>query len=486
MGSRHRSSRVYLGLILLGLISSNLSGLEMIQWEAVDGAQYYKIQLRQNGEIIQEAVTQTNSFSHVLPPGDYEYQITVMNVFDDIVSTTDWYPLRIRLLAKPIIIDCTPRQVFLKEKVEFALNVLGYQSDKTENTAFHLENSSGEIINLRVLDAQQNDEDSISYTVILAVQGQLKIGSWAMIMTQPDKREDRMENAVTVRNKVELQIESISPSVVRVGSPYNHISLTIQGMENEAEIIFNGPSEITATLIQKNDKGLLDYNLNMENAASGWYSVEVRNPSGATQIIKRAIKAEQPIIDIKGNVKQDAEYAHSLAGGYSMNFPIAHTTDFFGPGFYGFSVGYAQEIDNRILRQLPILQDFIFEFYAMVNNAHSIQFDSGDINIWQISLIPGLNYTTSFDFPLNVLLRIGLGLSYSLYSLSGSSVNSDNESYDLSERNSLDLVFRFAAGIQTDISKRVFVNLSLNSVNYFYFTKFASFLLPHIEVGFRW
>lgn len=110
--------------------------------------------------------------------------------------------------------------------------------------------------------------------------------------------------------------------------------------------------------------------------------------------------------------------------------------------------------------------------------------DNVDAN--HFTFLIGIRYLTPFDFPLNLLIRTGIGASYTLISSTDVSRQTDIGGFTLEYVDSLDFNLRAGVGLRMTASPRFFIDLTLDAIGFFYYNHTTWFLQPRLEGGFRW
>ena len=499
-GCKNRGLPFFLFLLTLLSAAALLPAQEKIEWEAVEGADHYSIEFRQNGELVLETRSNKPSLPLFLPAGNYEFRVKVINTFGKIASESEWSPLKITAPSIPFIIDFSPREIHDGSEYSFKSRVSGLVLNAEGSSSFILENQDGKQIKLEITDNGSSEENQGENWKQLTLEPERKKpapGSWTLIMTNPDGRENRMENALNVLEKLRPRIRKIDPDKIPAGKNSNIVVLQISGMEKNAVIRINGPSEIPTTLIDDDGEGNLEYSLNLENAETGWYSLTVTNPSGGYVIKEKAIEVlpEPPTPEeiaaataLKIDKKEPRplpEYPHSIFGGWHFSFPLSSSKEYYNDSYIGFSIGYSKNFSNDLIRRIPGFNGLSWEILFSYSNVKTT-YPLTEINLNHSDFLLGLKYVTPFNFPLNLLIRASLGMGFSTYTSPGHERDEWLGSFTLRELDSLDFINRFAAGIQFTISPRWYINLSCDFTAYYYLSRTVWAIQPLLEGGWKW
>jgi len=480
--------------------TAGLPAQSRIEWEAVQGARYYSIEFTQNGELVLETRSEEPSLPLFLPAGDYEFKVKVINAFGKVASESQWSPLKVTTPATPFIIDFSPREIHDGGDNIFRSRVSGFIQNPEGSTTFNLENEEGKQINLEVLDAggeAYGSDDNWEKVTLDPGRKSPAPGTWALIMTNPDGRENRMEAALTVLERLRPKIRKITPGKIEAGSNSNIISMEISGMEQGAVIDINGPAEIPMTLLKRDGEGNLEYSLNLEDTPEGWYSLVVTNPSGGFDVREKAIEilpvpptpeeiAEASALEVdKKEPRAIPDYPGSIILGWHSAFPMKASDEYYSDSYSGFSLSYSRDFSNDLIRRIPGFKGLSWDVTYSYTNILTT-FPLTDINLNRSDFLLGLSYITPFDFPVNLLLRASLGMSFSIYTSSEYDRDEWLGSFKLNEMDSLDFISRFGAGLHFDISSRLYMNLSCDFTATYYLSRTAWSIQPLVEGGWRW
>ncbi len=487
-GSRRFSCMVLFSMMIL----AELHAVNHIEWEPVDGADYYQIVFRQNGEQVFVTRSDAARLPVFLSPGKYEFRVDVIDLFGNIAVSSKWNPLTILLAEQPFIIDNTPDTLFADEKVFLKTRVSGFMSGEKESTRFHIEDDQGTILPLEIVAAEEQAEGSERWTSVSLASARRKPseGSWNLIMTNPPGSTYRMDEAFVVKRRHKPHITRLSPNALQGGKKYNRITIKATGLEENAEVYFDGPSEIEMTFLEKPDEYSLTYSLDLTQAAYGWYSVAVRNPSGKSDRKHSAFRVQPPSIDDykeldidKKNPKPLPKYPRSLNMGYMISIPIGESRTYFDNGLLGFKFGYYQNFFNNLIRKIPVLRDMGWGIGFLLSTTQRLQLSISNVTAYQFILLLGIHYLTPFDFPLNMLLHTAVGVSYSLYNSPDVSRQANIGEISLESMDSIDLVWRIGIGLRIDFTPRIFSILSLDGNLTLYTNNPMWSLHPQFEVG---
>jgi len=497
-----KNRNYYRFFFLLTFLSAaaGLPAQNRIEWEAVEGARYYSVEFRQNGELVLETRSEEPSLPLFLPAGDYEFKVKVINAFGKIASESEWSPLRITVPATPFIIDFSPREIHDGGDDIFSSRISGFLQNPEGSTSFFLENEEGKQINLEVRDTGMDSAGSErNWKKITLGTGRKSPGpgSWALVMTNPDGRQNRMEKALTVLERLRPKIRKITPGRIESGSNSNIITIDISGMEPGAVIDFNGSAEIPMTLLEKDEKGNLEYSLNLEDTPEGWYSLVVTNPSGGFDVREKALEilpvpptpeeiAAASALEIdKKEPREISDYPNSIILGWQSAFPMKASDEYYGNSYSGFSLSYSRDFSNDLIRRIPGFKGLSWDItYSYTNIIAS--FTPIEIVLNRSDFLLGLSYVTPFKLPVNLLIRASIGMSFSIYTSPDYSRDEWLGTFQLSDLDSIDFINRFGAGIRFDISPRWYTDFICDFTANYYLSRTVWSIQPMLGGGWRW
>lgn len=488
--------------LLFWLTSGGAVGLmhaqDRIQWEPVDGADHYRIEIFQDGELILETRSDEPGLPLFLPPGNYEFRVDVINTFGKTAATGERSPLRILEPVVPFLIDIQPREIHEGSSDAFILRVTGHR----EESLYELEGPEGQVIELSadsLGDGSLEGDNNTPWREIILETGRRKpgLGSWNLTMTNPDGRVSRMDNAVRVLERLRPRIRKFNPREIPAGEVHNPANLEISGLEDDALVEFFGPSDIRPTLLSEDEEGQMEYSLNLKDVEPGWYGVRVTNPSGGSdqeeklfQVTPRPLSEEEiaamNALEIdKREPRPIGEYPHSVSGGWKTAFSLGDTTDYLRPSWVGFTLNYSQEFHNSLVRRIPIFDGLGWEAsYAITR--HPTNYPLYKINLVRTDILLGARYATPFDFPVNLLLRVSAGIGQSRYKSPELNRDENMGSGPLRDLDSMDFVSRYGVGARIDVNPRWFIDATCDIGAVHYLSRTSWSIQPRLEGGWRW
>ncbi len=484
-------------LLLILIIGMPLFPEDQVEWQAVEGADHYVIEIRRDGELVLETRSSENSLPLFLPAGVYDFQIRVIDSFGKEGPSSEWKTLTLVAPSVPFAISLYPADIHEGADEDFLAKVSGFVavSDEKEGSTFFLDSEDKKPITLEIIGTNENE----GWTELTLSTGRTnpELGIWDLTMLNPDSLSSTIAGALEVLPNLKPRIRSVSPGKMDAGLTHNPLSVDISGLEEDAEIFFYGPTPIQPALIAQPEPGSLEYSLNLSEAEAGWYSIRVRNPSGGEAIKEKAFEVmPRPLSDeeltelnaLKIDEKESlplAEHPRALFFGWAVSIPIGETAGFYRTDYVGLTLGYSQSFQNDFFRKLYWLRGLSWDFTFGYTN-HQTTYPILDIDLNRFHFLLGLNYVTPYDFPLNLLIKISSGIGISYFTSSEADRNEDLGGIKLSDLDSLDYVMRFGMGGRIDVSKRWFIDILCDVSATFYLSRSAWSVQPKLEGGWRW
>lgn len=490
MGTRNRRYIAVL-LLMVQAASGYLFAADPIVWEPVRGADHYRVEIRREGELVLETPSDTPSLPAFLPAGLYEIRVHVMNPFGGIASSSEWSELVVSAAAVPFIADFAPKEIYegySGKTYDFLSHVIGFSpGEDNEAPAFFLENSEGKraALEARETDVQSDGEFSGTAIELNLAGSKLDAGEWTLVMSAGPEREVRLEGALRVRRMLKPRIRAVEPrEAASGGESLTPVTLQVEGIENGAEVLFEGPSVIRANPLSIGDGRIL-YSLDLADAEPGWYAVSLENPSGSSAVRKRAFRVLEERTDTFTESSADGEYSRSLLAGYALSLVPGDSRRYFNNGFLGFNLGFAADFHGDVIRRTPALSRLGWEI-SLSGASNRAAYPVVELDALLINLTFGLRYITPFDFPFNALIRTAGGIGISLHSSANLDRDTDIGGFTIKELDSADFVLRFGAGMRWNATSRFFVDFTVDAAGVFYLSRAVWFLRPRIDLGIVW
>ena len=228
-------------LLLLCLTSFSLYGLDdtdkskFLKWKKIDGASFYKVEIVKGEREILQRETEENYIYLDLPPGEYQFNITVLNKFRKKVAQTGWKKLTIEAAKQPLIKNFKPLQVYLEENKALlyidAYNIKG-------KSLFFLISESGKKIKGKTLEV-----DNSVFKVLFESDIPLSPGEYLLKVENPSGLKDEARNPLVLKKQVIPSVTKISEKIFLNKGIYSSIILKGKNFEKNIQIEFQSDSE---------------------------------------------------------------------------------------------------------------------------------------------------------------------------------------------------------------------------------------------------
>ncbi|MDA3851529.1 MAG: hypothetical protein PF447_09680 [Spirochaetaceae bacterium] len=436
---------------------------QVIAWEEQSGASGYLVEILQDDKKIYTLETQNNEVSLLLFPGEYLYQVSVLNKFGNISSQSDWKNLTVQLAMTPVILRLEKDTFYLEQgRLTFNLEAQKIQ----ETSIFRLIQQDRSI----QVDWSKSDDDW--YEVSVNFEG-LDLGWWDLEVEDPSGRKDLLHQALEIIPKlepvisedlrIELQEDDVLPQIEIIGS----------GFEDNCIVRFEGPRTIRVMKVQYISPEKINLLLDISTAIPGIYNVSMENPSG--NITEHAdfleileVEIIQETMTIPGAGKQ--ERLIDLQMGYSYSKPLGEMGDIVEESAFGYYFTMGVSLNNRINQSIPLLKDLSFTV-SVDNQAYKTKDYPAIFNLFAVD--SQIRYISSFNIPLQIYLSAGGG------PVLGSTTEVDNLNTDIT----LDFQLSMDGGFQYYFMDYFYGVLGLSYVKHFAVNRTTDFIKYEIGIG---
>ena len=499
------SGRYHLVLLIffvLTVVTGNLDGANLIEWESYEGADHYLVEFRQNGESVAAFRSEVSSLPVLLPPGQYEFRVLVMSPFGKEMISTQWEKVYFVSSVAPVVLNFSPEKFFLNSAPVFTARIAGYREVPGEDFEFQIKNDKGQTVRLSVDRSKKLDTGGNIWEVVFEKPNlkELSVGKWHFsVRNSRTNQSNTMDEALIIHESLKPSLKTVIPRLMRIGKEYNELVLKLAGLEENAEVHFIGPSVLNPVFLDYEGKNRLLYNVNLKTAKPGWYGITLKNPSGTSYTEERAFRVKPPkpvnpkAVATRLSHRLDSvepspisTYPRSLLLGYTFSMPIVQGLSLFEYSLFGFMVGFSQDFYNDLFRRSPALTGLGWEIDFRLTTTKRLYLFIKDVDSLHFMLNFGMRYITPWQFPIKLLLRFGMGFTVSVYTSAVHDRASDIGGHTLMDLDSLDLMVRLGAGVQWNISSRLFFNTVFNVNSIFFYNQTYLFFQPGIEGGFRW
>lgn len=216
-----------------------------VEWNKVNGAEKYRLEIRtQAGKLVAEKETADTKATIVLPPGEYEKRLGLINKFNKLYLWTDWNPLRIIRVLQPEMELAAPVAPISRGGGHRTIRL------KTEGempqTRYYLVDSQGK--ERSVKSVRNGDEVSIDID-----PDSMPPGEYDLVMENPEGKRDVKKDIVMIdrspTEKAELRRNNLRYAMLVPGIPQRDRGQKLKG--NALMISFFGSLAFTAYSYQK-------------------------------------------------------------------------------------------------------------------------------------------------------------------------------------------------------------------------------------------
>jgi hypothetical protein len=390
-----------------------------LEWEAVDGASAYLVELRDSGGAYIFSDTLRGTYVTLsLSEGRYELRVTALNKFLKAASSSPWKSFSVLRTGLPLVSSLAPASAYagqasadFRAEGDFFLPAmrvyLKLAKGKREASIGKVEGGSVEF-NLRLDDLAPGD-----YSLVFANPGD-----------SPLEREVRLK----LLARVKPTLNSIVPNVFYNDRVYAGVELSGSGFEPGLSLSFvsaDGTQTFAAEGVELVSPQKIRATWNPGLLAPGeWFAV-LRNPGGLEARLPVKLETPPPlelepaktVVKIE-RVPMGVGGALSVLVGYPFVFGVGDYADLFGVGYESVSIALQAEVGNGLLGQIPLLRDSAIEFGASYNEygARDDLAVSTTLRCLRLDLTGVIR--TRRNSPLQFSARAGMGTTFDWCSIS--------------------------------------------------------------------
>lgn len=403
-----------------------------IEWESVEGANLYLLEIRQGDTVIHTIETEMSYIPLFLSPGSYTIRISVVNKFNKVSSQGNWSPLVVATHPQPVIMGVTP--TFCFDDVETI--TLSIRGDGFENNCqFFLISGTREILGEIVL--KEGRGENTSYLVTFDAKYLVRREFWDLQVINPSSGKNFVvQSSLRVGERDRPVLKIMEPDELFYEVNPGRIMIEGKDFTEEVELIFAGPGDVNPTDIQVKPKEIT-FLLNFDTLPVGEYYLTIMNNTGLTsESILFTIK-ERPLSKSEKAQKNREVNPHFVAVYTHSSFLTGDADEIYNESFLGLGVVYRRRFNNPGVFTLPF-----FRYAGLMGSFDStyltFQSDSSRALITN-HLNMGIYYLSDTRFPVNFYLSIqaGMSMSYITYP-------------DTDTISSTDFTHNYEVGIQYD------------------------------------
>jgi hypothetical protein len=153
--------------------------------------------------------------------------------------------------------------------------------------------------------------------------------------------------------------------------------------------------------------------------------------------------------------------------------PFGEAADYLEISPFGLSISYLEPITNDLFRRTPVLRNLWWEF-GLGATPHDVVFPLEEVNATVIVASVGFRYRSDWRSPVQLVVRFGGGLSFTL-------VDGEGIIYPVDDASSLDYFIQLGLGMEIMLSRRWALDLGADLTGTFYLTRVSGSLRPYLN-----
>lgn len=360
-----------ISLPLSGQDPSSITGLEegfvVINWEA-DPALYH-FEIRKDSQVFFEKKLEETEIQMNLPLGKYEYRISVIDPFGNVVSVSEWQNLEVKQAQLPYFRITKPVMSW-EETEEAELQIEG--NTLIQETIFHLVKGTEEV----PISGVKKD-DTVTLKINLST---LSNGSWGLRAVNPPRKTFLAPDAVLIRPQtapvlVESEIQVLGYTGLAT------IELRGEGFDQNMQIkLENAEGELSIVSYEVLDIKRAHIRINMEDSKPGTYSITLTNPSGEKFRGTDAVNIPSPsqIAQSEDGAKERENILFEFQAGYTpfITFVQNQSNSEIVPSLLALDIGIGINSGNT----MPFLRAFGVEIHGLVGITGPSKTDNGNVS----------------------------------------------------------------------------------------------------------
>ncbi len=386
-------------LILAGLILSfPVFGQEeedsrVLKWKKIDGASSYLIEIKKGERQVLKTESIDNFIYLDLPPGEYLFNISVLNKFSKKTAETGWKKLSIEAAKQPVIRNYSPSHIYLN-KDEALLAIDAYNIK--DRSKFKLVSESGEETEGEVRDIN----DSI-YKVFFPSDKLVK-GVYSLSVENPSGLNDTAAALFEIREELLPSVSKISSREFLNRGVYSGIKITGKNFEENIKVEFRSDSEVirpaSVDFISETEISVI---LDLSTARADKYRLYVENPSGLSDFSRENIRVLERTDETELMMKGFRKDKLTLHAGYEYGYFLENVSDYHNYNYAGIILRAQFDLNNDFFNKYI----WLYPIGAEISIAHypkDIYFNEFGFSIY---------YKSRFETPVNFIIKGGGGFS---------------------------------------------------------------------------
>ena len=382
-----------ISLITVFNIYSQEEESKVLKWKEIEGAAAYLVEIKKGERAVLKTESTENFVYLDLPPGEYVFNISVLNKFSKITAETGWKKLTIEAAKQPAIKQYSPSHIYLnKDKPLIEIDAYNIK----ERSKFTLISESGESVEGKV-----EDVDNSIYKVVFPVES-LKSGFYSLSVTNPSGLKDIAVQRFEVREDIVPSVDKISEKVFLNRGVYSGIKIEGKNFEENLKVEFRSDSAAiypaSVQFISDSEIGVI---LDLTSAAADRYRIYVENPSGLSDFSKKTILIHERTDESELMMKGFTKDIFTVLFGYEYGYFLEDVSDYHNYNYDGIVLrgqfDFNNDFFNKYIWLYPIGAEISIGHYPK-----DIYFNEFGFSIY---------YKSRFKNPVNFIVKGGGGFS---------------------------------------------------------------------------
>ena len=366
---------------------------KVLKWKTVEGAASYMVEIKKGERSVLKTESTDNFVYLDLPPGEYIFNISVLNKFSKKTSETGWKKLTIEAARQPAIKKYSPDHIYLnKDKPLLEIDAYNIK----ERSMFLLVPESGDAVEGKI----ENVDNSV-YKVIFPEES-LKTGFYSLSVTNPSGLKDTAVEKFEVREDIVPSVGKISEDVFLNKGVYSGIKIEGENFEENIKIEFRSDSKViypaSVKVVSADEISAI---LDLTSAEPGKYRIYVENPSGLSDFSKKTIQVHERTDESELMMKGFVKDIVTVLCGYEYGYFLEDVSDYHNYNYAGIIMRAQFDFNNDFFNKYIWLYPIGAEIFV-AHYPKDIYFNEFGFNIY---------YKSRFQNPVNFIVKGGGGFS---------------------------------------------------------------------------
>ena len=393
---KHKKAVVLLLIISMVTVSSLYSQEEdskVLKWKSVEGAASYIVEIKKGDRAVLKTESTDNFVYLDLPPGEYVFNISVLNKFSKKTAETGWKKLTIEAARQPAIKKYSPDHIYLnKDKPVIEIDAYNIK----ERSVFFLIPESGEAVEGKI----ENVDNSV-YKVLFPAES-LSPGFYSLSVTNPSGLKDTAIQRFEVREDLVPSVDKISEEVFLNMGVYSGIKIEGKNFEDNIKVEFRSDSKVitpaSVVVVSADEIRII---LDLTSAEPGKYRLYAENPSGLSDFSKKTIQVHERTDESELMMKGFVKDIFTVMCGYEYGYFLEDVSDYHNYNYAGIVLRAQFDLNNDFFNKYIWLYPIGVEI-SLAHYPKDIYFNEFGFNVY---------YKSRFQHPLNFIVKGGGGFS---------------------------------------------------------------------------